>query len=57
MAAPSVWNSIVRLVTSDNDDALLHWGGLPFKDCRLTSDQGIPADTPSQVALSRCRAV
>lgn len=43
MAAPKVWYSKVRLVTSDREESALHCGGLPFSDCRFTSDQGMPA--------------
>lgn len=45
MADPRVKYSRVRLVTSDREEEAVQAGGVPFRVCRFTSDQGTPADT------------
>lgn len=42
MAEPRVKYSRVRLVTSDREEEALQTGGVPFRLCRFTSDQGMP---------------
>ena len=45
MAEPRVKYSRVRLVASDKEEEAVQVGGVPFRVCRFTSDQGIPVDT------------
>ena len=44
MADPRVKYSRVRLVASDKEEEAVQVGGVPFRVCRFTSDQGIPVD-------------
>ena len=54
MTEPRVKYSRVRLVTSDKEEEAVQIGGVPFRVCRFTSDQGIPVDTKQRMT---CQAV